>query len=115
MADGNAISFSPGGITRSIAALATTPNVTAPATQPSETTQNRINFIVNPTLPLGIQCGIRVKKLLPGSDIITANWWQNRPGNPHTPHFCPSHIRKAAEVAAPRMWDGQRGGGQIGR
>jgi hypothetical protein len=50
---GKAISFGPAGITRSMAALATTPNVTAPATQPSETTQNRLNFTVNPTLPLG--------------------------------------------------------------
>src|SRR5581483_228833 len=65
------------GMITSSATLATTPNEKAPATQPSETRQIRVSFIGNPTLPLGIQCGIKVNSSLPGSDIITAIWWQH--------------------------------------
>src|ERR1700750_2387319 len=99
--DGNAISFGPWGITRSMAALATTPKTTAPAAQPSETTQNRINFIVNPTLPLRQQCGIRVKKRLPGSDIITRIWWQHPPWN-HVPLTSPHPTSAGGPGSRPR-------------
>src|SRR5882762_2224367 len=77
------------GISRSIAAFATRPNAIAPATQPSETRPTRANFIVNPTLPLKTQCGIRVNKKLPGSDIIAAIWWQGFGRSTTYPLFLP--------------------------
>src|SRR5215210_5760073 len=58
------------GIISSIAALATTPNATAPPTHASESRQTRANFIAIPTLPLGIKCGIRVNKTLPDHPSI---------------------------------------------
>src|ERR1700736_2650543 len=64
------------GITMSMAAFATTPNATAPLTQASESKPIRADFIVSPTLPLGLKCGIRVNKVLPESSINKAIWWQ---------------------------------------